>query len=689
MQESIQFRNKEISWLAFNRRVLQEAQDKSVPLLERLKFIGIYSNNLDEFFRVRVATLKRFAFLGKQLKDFFDEDPGELIRQINQIVFEQHQIFLSTYNEIIDELKKENIFFRNENELNEGQKIFVQNYFQDKVRVRLFPVFIRKRSNFNYLRDEAIYLAIDLMRKNAEVKHRSAILKIPTPDLPRFLELPSEPGKNEIIYLDDIIRLGINVVFSALNYSVSGAYTIKITRNAELDIEDDIDQSYIEKVKNSLEKRKVGQPVRFIYDKEMPDQLLAEIIKDFQFAKTDTIISRGRYHNFKDFMDFPDLNRPDLKYTPWEPVRNKYLHQNKSIFSSIFKKDILLHFPYQPFSHIIDLLREAALDPKVSTIKITVYRVAMNSAIMNALVNASRNGKQVSAVLELQARFNEKSNIYWAKKLSESGVKVINGVPGLKVHAKLLLIYRKEEKNQVLYAAVGTGNFNEETSKSFSDVFLLTKNKEITKEVEQVFEFFSRNYKIYPFKKLLVSPFNSRNELIRLIDQEIKNKENGKKATIWLKLNNFSDHALILKIHEAHVAGVDVRLMVRGMFSMYSDNDQFQIHIPSHGIIDRYLEHARILYFYAGGEEKVFISSADLMDRNLDRRVEVICPVDNIQLKEQIIHVLKIEWKDNTKARALDNALSNQYIQGKKDKPFQAQAEIYQYIKKLHSETKS
>ncbi|MEA3445996.1 MAG: polyphosphate kinase 1 [Bacteroidota bacterium] len=678
------YRNKEISWLAFNARVLQEAANPDVPLVERMKFLGIYSNNLDEFFRVRVATLKRLSQFGKSLKSMFDEEPEIIIQKINYIIVDLQKKFAETYNQVVKEFEKKDVFIINEKELQKYHREFVHEYFVSKIRPKLFPVIITKNTSTGHLRNDAIYLAVDLESKTDPGKDKVALVKVPSDELSRFLHLPSENNQEYIILLDDVIRFGLPEIFEVLNYNVKGAYTIKLTRDAELDIDDDLGQSYVEKISKSIARRKSGAPVRFVYDRNIPLELLKTVSKLLNLSKSDTPIAGGRYHNFKDFMKFPDVGKPNLKFEHWPAIRHKDLVEHKSILAVMAKKDVLLHFPYQPFIHVIDLLREAALDPKVTTIKITIYRVAFNSSIMNALINASRNGKQVTAILELQARFNEESNIYWSKKLVDAGVKVIYGVPGLKVHSKTILIRRKEDKKIVRYVALGTGNFNEDTAKVFSDVLLLTSRQDIAYEVDRVFDFFSRNYSIPRFQHLLVSPFNNRTKFVKLINNEIRAAKEGKKAAMIFKLNNLADHRIINIIYGAHKAGVDIKLMVRGMFSLFPEIKSRKINIECIGIIDRYLEHSRIYYFYNGGEEKLFISSADLMGRNLDRRVEITCPIYDPEIKKQIIHNLNLEWQDNTQARVLDNDLNNRYRTTGEENKSQAQKEIYEYIKSIH-----
>lgn len=680
--KKLALKNKELSWLAFNERVLQEAENVNVPLIERIKFMGIYSNNLDEFFRVRVATLKKIAELGSNFNQLVTEKPEKTLEKIYRIVLEQNKRFTINFNACVKELENHQIFLVNEKQLNDEQKKFVNQYFSEVVRPTIFPNLLTKDSRLGELKDDHIYLVIDLI--DNQLSKKIALLKIPTDTVNRFIELPGRGDEKCIILLDDIIRFCLHEIFDVIQYKVKGAYTFKFTRDSELDIQDDIDKSYLEKIDKGLRKRIQGQTVRFVYDKEMPAHLLKTIMKLLNIKSIDSGIAGGRYHNFKDFMSFPDMGKRELRYQKWEPVRHKELIRHHSIFSILKQRDLMLHFPYQPFIHIIDMLREAAIDPAVKSIAITIYRVAYNSSVMNALINASRNGKQVTAVLELQARFNEESNIYWSKRLEASGVKVIFGVPGLKVHAKALLIKRKEDKKLVQYAAIGTGNFNEESARVFSDIFLLTSNPELTTEVDKVFRFFSSNYLISRFKHLIVAPFNIRYQLNNLIQHEIKAAKNGKPASITMKINNLVDSKIIGKLYEASRAGVEVRLMVRGMFSLVPDNPEEKSMIPSMAIIDRYLEHARILHFHHGGDELVYISSADMMERNLDRRLEIICPVYDKDLKAYLLKIMEMEWKDNTQARILDNQLSNTIRKENLEESFQLQPRIYDLIREMN-----
>jgi polyphosphate kinase len=673
---------KEISWLSFNERVLQEAENKEVPLIERFKFLGIYSNNLDEYFRVRVATLKRLSIFGSKSKNILGYNPKATLKKIHEIVLSQNDKFEKIYSELIRELEKHKIHFVNERQLNSEQSEFVQKYFHNELRTRLMPFLIEKDSELPNLTDDAIYLAIYLVKSDTQ-KKRFALLEIPANILPRFILLPDKDDEKYIIFLDDIIRYGLKEIFFIFDFDEISAYTIKLTKDAELEIADDISESYIDKLSKSLQQRKRGSPVRFIFDRKMPDELLKIITRKLNFGPDDVVIPSNRYHNFKDFMKFINLGRKKLYFEQIVPIPHRDINAGKSILSAIKKKDIMLFFPYHPFDHFIDLLREASIDPYVTSIKITLYRLARNSSVINALLNAVRNGKDVTTVVELQARFDEEANINWGNKLLEEGVKVIYGVPGLKVHSKLCLITRIKNEVTQRYAAVGTGNFNEDTARVYTDHLLLTTNKKITNEVYKAFNFFSVNYRKDNYYHLVLSPFFLRNKIILLIENEIKNAKAGKKAYILLKLNNLTDTEIINLLYEASNAGVKIRLIIRGMLSLVPGLKKVSENIEAIGIVDRFLEHSRFLIFCNGGNEQVYISSADLMPRNLDHRIEVTCPIFDKTIKYEIRKIFEIEWEDNVKARIFDETQSNKFVKPGKQ-IIQSQKEVYNYLKKVN-----
>jgi polyphosphate kinase len=672
---------KEISWLSFNERVLQEADNKEVPLLERLKFMGIYSNNLDEYFRVRVATLKRVSILESKSKDILGYSPKTTLKKVHETVLVQNIKFEKIYADLLQDLGNNKINIINEKQLNTEQSDFVQNYFYKEVRTRLMPFLIEKDSKLPNLTDDTIYLAIYLS-DSATQQNKYALLEVPTNILPRFIVLPCKGDGKCIIFLDDIIRYGLKDIFFIFDFNEISAYTIKLTKDAELEMTDDISESYIDKLTRSLRQRKKSSPVRFIYDRTMNEDLLRIIIKKLHFGPDDVLIPSNRYHNFKDFMNFPHLGQNKFYYPPLVTIPHPDLRHGESILSAVKKKDVLLNFPFNSFDYIIDLLQEASLDPDVTSIQITLYRLATNSSVINALLNAVRNGKSITTVVELQARFDEEANILWGNKLLDEGVKVIYGVPGLKVHAKLCLITRMTNNKTQRYAAVGTGNFNEDTAKIYTDHILLTSNKKITNEVFKVFSFLSMNYKKDNYYHLVLSPFSLRNKIISLIENEIKNAKSGNKAYIYLKLNNLTDAEIIEYLYKASNAGVKIRLIIRGMLSLIPGVKNISENIKAIGIVDRFLEHSRILIFCDGGNEKVYISSADLMHRDLDYRIEVTCPVFDKSIKNVIRKIFDIQWSDNVKARIYDEKQSNTFVKDGKES-VRSQVEVYNYLNRL------
>jgi len=671
---------KEISWLSFNERVLQEAENKEVPLIERFKFLGIYSNNLDEYFRVRVATLRRLSQLGSKSNDILGYSAKGTLKKVYEIVLEQNARFEKIYTGLLQELAKQKIHIINEKKLNQEQAEFVKEYFLKEVRNRLMPFLIEKDSELPNLTDDAIYLAICLAKKN-DLKKRYALLEIPSNVLPRFIVMPEKDDVKYVIFLDDVIRFGLKDIFFIFGFDDIHAYTIKLTKDAEFELVDDISESYIDKISRSLQQRRHGNPVRFIYDREMPADMLKMLIKMLKFGPDDVIIPGNRYHNFKDFVRFPYLGRKKFYFEPLKPIHHKDIQSGKSILSAINKKDIMLFFPYHPFDHFIDLLREASIDPNVTSIQITLYRLARNSSVINALMNAVRNGKKVTTVVELQARFDEEANILWGNKLMEEGVKVIYGVPGLKVHAKLCLITRTKGDMIQRYAAIGTGNFNEDTATLYTDHLLLTSNKKITNEVFKTFNFFNLNYRKDNYYHLVLSPFFLRNKMTLLIDNEIKNAKAGKKSFIYLKLNNISDNEIINHLYEASQAGVTIRMIVRGMFSLVTGIKNISDNIKAIGIVDRFLEHTRFMIFCNEGNDECYISSADLMTRNIEHRIEVTCPVFDKNLINELKQIFEIQWSDSVKARKLNPGLSNKFVKSGKHR-LRSQTAVYDFILK-------
>lgn len=677
---------RDISWLSFNGRVLQEAADTTVPLLERIRFLGIFSNNLDEFFRVRVATLKRMGQVGKSTKMHLEENPDQILEEIQRNVLSQQQEFNRIWKEIEEALKNEKIFLHTEKQLNREQQKFVQDYFNEEVRTNIIPLMIESIPHMPFLRDKSIYLAVVLAKEDNSIRQKFALIEIPASVLPRFLILPSKEGEHDIILLEDVIRYNLPHIFSYFGYDKFSSYIIKVTRDAELDIDNDISTSLIHQIEKGLKARKKGKPVRFIYDQQIDPLLLEYLMRRLGLSKKDNLIPGGRIHNFKDFMDFP------AKVFTRERVHRKtFIHplfQNApSVMQVIAQSDVMLHFPYHSFDTIIDLLREAAMDPNVTTIKITAYRLAKNSKIINALINAVRNGKQVSVVLELRARFDEEANLKWKERLEEEGVKVLFGVPGMKVHAKLCVIKKRIANKTVQYGFVSTGNLNEKTAKLYGDHCLLTTNRSIMADINRIFSFLeNRSHDeniLHACKTLIVSPHNMRRFFVRMIEREIRNAQRKKKASIILKMNSLSDEELISKLYDAAKAGVTVQLIIRGICCAFTENKKWKKDIEAISIVDEYLEHARVFIFHNNGHERVFIASSDWMVRNLDHRVEAAVPIENPTIKKELIEILNIQLNGNVKVRVLDNEQQNAYkhTTGRK---MRAQVEIFKY---LHEKT--
>jgi polyphosphate kinase len=680
------FNNREISWLSFNERVLQEAADPATPIFERIRFIGIFSNNLDEFFRVRVAAVRRMVDFGKDEENLLGNmTPKELHDKIQSVVIGHQQKVQIIFRDIFDELKEDNIFLINETELNHQQGVFVKKYFYDKVLPNLVPIMLRKNYRFPYLRDRSVYLAIKLSKKTNQEDIAYSLIRIPSLSVPRFYVLPKTGKKKFVIMLDDVIRYCLNDLFFYFDYDIYEAFTLKITRDAELDIDDDISKSFIEKMSTSLKKRKIGKPVRLIYDRNMPEDLKNFIFKKMKINKEENAIAGGRYHNHKDFMNFPEIGKKKHYYTKLTPIRHKDLLPNTSILQVLRKKDIMLHYPYQTFNHYIDLLREAAIDPQVKEIGITIYRVAEASKVVNALLNAVRNGKIVTVVIELQARFDEEANIFWSNKLQEEGANVINGVPGIKVHSKLTWIKRKEGNLYRNYAYIGTGNFHEGTARVYADDGLLTSDPRLADEVANIFEFFKHNYQHFDYEHLIISPFKMRKFFNKRIDHEIELARSVKNGYMIIKMNSLIDPEMMQKIIDAGKEGVKIQLIVRGIFGL-NISKELSENITAISIVDKYLEHSRIFLFGNGGDEKIYISSADWMPRNLNRRFEVACPVYNKEIQDELKEMLNIQLKDNSKARILGPGLLNEYNLGEEDDEqiYRAQEDYYKYIKNKH-----
>ena len=678
-------KNRELSWLSFNDRVLQEARDPAVPLLERLKFLAIFSSNLDEFYRVRVATLRRITDLqGRSKRQQLSNQ--SLLRRIQNRVLHQQDLFLQVYQDIIAALEQENIFLVSETQLSETQAKFVREYFRSEVLSNLVPIMLEANNPFPDLRDHALYFVVRMSHAEAERPTHYALMEIPRPDLvSRFLLLPGQKEGQHIILLDDVIRFCLPEIFSIFEFKQFEAYTIKVTRDAELTIDNDVAESFIEKMTKTLKQRKRGRTVRFIYDRQMPDDVLKLCMKRLNLTSSESLTPGGRYHNFKDFLNFPKVGLKSLVYREHRPVLHPLCPENRNMLDCMRQYDLLFYYPFHSFDNMLRLLREAAIDPAVKSIKITVYRLARNSKVINALVNAIKNGKQVTVVVELLARFDEEANIHFAKLLEEEGAKVIYGVAGLKVHCKLCLIGRQEEGRLKYYAHLGTGNFNEASAKTFCDYSLMTADRYLTQEVIKVFQYLENPTQGLQTKLLLCSPFNMRSELIRLIDNEVALAQNGKAGHIILKVNNLVDEAIIAKLYAAAQAGVNIGLIVRSTCALVPGIRGFSDRIAAISIVDKYLEHARVFVFGNGGDEQIYIASADLMTRNLDHRVEVACPIFDPFLKEKIKTMLDLQLKDNVKARIINRSQNNRYRRDTAGVPAaRAQDAMYKYLQHIH-----
>ncbi|MDB4347752.1 polyphosphate kinase 1 [Bacteroidia bacterium] len=671
---------RDLSWLSFNDRVLQEAEDPSVPLLERLKFLGIFSSNQDEFFRVRVATQRRHAILSEALENQKKyKEKNKLLKEIHLKVEEQKLKYDLLFSQLTTELNKNRIFLINEKDLDAKKLALVRNYFKVDVLEQLYPIIINKKRNFPYLKDKSIYLAVKMKKKNStSVKY--GLVEIPQ-DVPRFFQFKGDGGKTYVMFIDDVIRASMSILFKSLYYNQFNSYTLKITRDSELDLLGDVEFDYLEVIKKSLKERKKGEPVRLIYDREMDEDTFKIITNGIKLKKS-ALIAGQRYHNNKDLMNFPKIGSRNLVYNREKVVGIKELDRAKSVFKCMREKDFLLHHPYQSFDYVLRYLREAAIDPKVAEINITLYRLAGNSNIVKALKNAVLNGKKVTVIMELQARFDEEANIYWSNQLKENGANVIYGFPDKKVHTKLCLILRKEFGKLVTYAHIGTGNYNEQTAELYSDFAIFTCDESITREAKEVFDII-KSQKLEPakFKDLLVSPYNSKTQLIKFIKAETKLAKQGKKAAFTLKMNSLNDELVIKAIYEAVKSGVKVNLITRSICCLVHQGEK-NLNIIS--IVDKYLEHARIYWFQNGGDERMVIGSADLMFRNLENRFEILTPIKDIEIRNTLKEFLEQQLHDNQKARKIDAEQVNQYVRNRRA-PLRSQVEWRNNLRKIQT----
>ena len=669
--------NREISWLYFNDRVLQEAADQTVPLIDRIKFLAIFSSNLDEFYRVRVATLSRLANLNERAKQILGYNPKKILNQIKNIVVRQERKFNNLYeNIIVKQLAEEKIFILNDKQLNVSRGEFVKGYFREKLLATLVPIMLNETLQLPELRDRAIYFFVKLTKGK---KSQLALIEFPD-TLSRFIVLPETNNLKFIILLDDVIRYSLEDIFFIFEHDTMEAFSIQLTRDAELDLDKEVSEKFIDSLSKSLMKRRKGKPMRLLYDSEMPLDMLKYLVNKMGLSG-ESLIPGNRYHNFKNFIAFPNVGRPELEYEKNIPVSVNGLSFGKSLMGMVAKKDYLISTPYQSYDYVIHFLREAAIDPKVKEISIAVYRLAENSRVIHALINAAKNGKKVTCLVELRARFDEQNNISWSRRLEEEGVTVLYGIDGYKVHAKICLIARLEKGKIAYYGCLSTGNYNEKTAQMYADHTLLTVNKRITDDLVNIFKALNKNMLPKGLKSLIVSPIDSRPAIYKLIDNEIKSAKAGKKAYMILKMNSLADEQLIAKLYHANNAGVKVQLIIRGMCCLIAGMKGFSENIEIISIVDKYLEHSRVHIYCNGGNELIYLTSADFMTRNIDTRVEVGFPIYDDNLRKEIRDIINIQLEDNTKSREINSHNTNKYHRTNAEIPVRAQVDIYNYLK--------
>lgn len=647
---------RDISWMYFNRRVLQEACKEDVPLLERLNFLGIYSNNLDEFFRVRMASQSRVAEWDGKSRE--SRTAAEVVKRLNRINSRYVKDFEQAVKQVNQALSDRDICIISDADADEGQKEFIRKYYQEKIDGYVIPIWLSAVKHLDYETDEKIYLAVKACRfaESGKRVYDYAYFSLPVSSCGRFLRLPDKEGRSYIMYLDDVVRCCLPKVFEGNGYVSFSAFTFKFTRDAEMEIDNDQRSGILQKISNGLKSRRRGEPLRFIYDENMPDDLLRRVLGRLDLGERDSVMRGGRYQNHKDLMHFPDVPGTGLKFPAVSSIHRSSLEGQDSLLERIIRQDRFIHVPYHSFDTFIRVLHEAAISRNVRSIKITLYRLAKDSKVVRALTAAARNGKKVTVVIELFARFDEESNMNWSQKLEEAGVKVIFGVEGLKVHSKVLHIGMRRGSD---IACISTGNFHEGNAKNYTDCILMTSSRRIVKEVESVFDFIEKPYAQIRFKELLVSPNEMKSRFISLINAEIRNKKDGKPAYIRMKLNHVTDPDMVRKIYDAAYAGVEVEMSVRGNCSIVTDKLPGSCHLRINGIIDRFLEHSRIFIFAAGGEEKVFIGSADWMPRNLDNRIEVVTPVYDPAIKQEMKRIVEYSLRDVRQGRLVDGTGSN------------------------------
>ncbi len=677
------FLNRELSWLYFNERVLQEAADETVPLIERIKFLSIFSSNLEEFYRVRVATLSRLVNLNDKAKELLGFNPKKVLNEIKNVVVKHERKFENLFQAtLINELAQNRIFILNDTQLNVARGEFVSNHFRDKILSNLVPILINLDGNFPELKDRHLYFFVRLSKKGAKKSEKYALIELPE-NLARFLVLPETNGLKFIILLEDIIKYCLEDIFYVFNYDQIEAFSIQLTRDAELDIDKNISDKFIEELKTSLDKRKKGKPMRLLYDTEMPFEMLSVLVNKLKI-EAEGLIPGNRYHRFGDFIAFPNVGSSDLEYPPSVPLKVKGLHRTESIFNKLGTRDFLVNLPYQSYDYIILFLREAAIDPKVTEINITLYRLAENSKVINTLINAAKNGKKVNCVVELKARFDEKANIFWTNRLMEEGVNVNYGLTDYKVHSKICLIKRMEKGRAVYYANLATGNFNEKTARIYCDHSIFTAKKEITNDLLKLFNALNKKTVAKDFKYLIVSPLESRSKIYALINREIKFAKAKKKAYMILKVNSLADEGVVEKLYEASNAGVQIKLIIRGICCLVPGVAGFSENITVISIVDKFLEHARVFIFGNNGEEEMFLSSADLMSRNFEHRVEVGFPVLDENVRSEIRDIIEFQLQDNVKARDITKSNDNKYHKNRLTTKIRAQVQTYNYLKNKH-----
>ena len=663
---------RDVSWMYFNHRILQEAEKEFVPLLERLSFLGIYSNNLDEFFRVRVASLNRM------LERKLDKDTEQQIKKSLKTINKLNESYSKEYTEAVDrvfeELETHKIRLVTEACLNDEQKDFLSQFFYDKLNGSVNPIWLSEIEDLTVLEDNRIYLIVEKCEKK-DNKKKYAIVKVPDRIYGRWVKIPSSDGFDNIMYLDDVIRYCLPLVFLGFKESTYRAYSFKFTKDAEMEMDNDADFGTMEKIALGVNSRKKGEAVRVIYDHEMPREMQRKLRDRLNTKELDASLAGGRYQNHKDLMSFPDCGRNDLKYDKWSPIMKPEFISNESILDQIRQKDRFIHVPYHNFNGYIRVLREAAIKPEVKSIKTTLYRLAKDSKVVKALITAARNGKKVTAVVELLARFDEESNIKWSKRMQEEGVNVIFGVEGLKIHSKLL--YIESKKGNI--ACIGTGNFHEGNAKIYTDYLMMTARPKIVNEVAKVFDFIDRPFSPFRFNELLVSPNSMKSRILRMLDTEIRNAGEGKEAWVKIKINHITDTDMVTKLYQASKAGVKIDIVIRGNCSLVPGIKSLSENIRCVGIIDRYLEHSRILIFANGGKPRYFLGSADWMPRNLLNRIEVLTPVYDEELQADLMRTISYGMRDTTNGRIVDGKGTNNFVEGE---PFRSQQELYKEYKK-------